>query len=116
MGHLMKRAFFICAAVGDKKMEVRVEIDSPAEGLNDSDDSRRQFCAGEDFKIIQKRSDPAATQVVLKWPLVFEEDTKHLWDDKNHLAVRHIEQKLFSYPLSPFEKFLLRKTGEGLRY
>jgi hypothetical protein len=63
----MKRAFFICPAVGDQKMEVRMEVDSLSEGLNDSDDSGLQFCACEGFKIIKKRFDPAAAQGALKF-------------------------------------------------
>lgn len=103
-GDLLEDARLVYSALGHQDMEVRVEIDPVAEGLDGSNDSGPKLAARDRLKIARQGAKSRAAELPQKLPVVLEEEPQHLRDDKDNLAVGDIQKKLFSHPLAPLLK------------
>jgi hypothetical protein len=83
-------------------MDMRMKVDAITEGLDHGHHSRHELkacgCVQEFHKCVHRRE----TERIEEPSLKTEEQTQHLRDSEDNLAVGDIQQKFLPHPLSPF--------------
>lgn len=69
--------------------------------MDHSDDSRHEFLACSQFQVFQESLHRREAERGEKRTPEAEEQTEHLGDGEDDLAVGNIEEKLLSHPLAP---------------
>jgi hypothetical protein len=87
-------------------MEMRVGIDTLAEGLDDRDNTGLECFPRRGLKIEKKRLDGTAAKIAQEPTLELEKDAQHLGDREDHLAVWDIHEERLPHPLPPLLKAL----------
>ena len=82
-------------------MDMGMEVDTVAEGLDHGHHSRHKPKACGCVQKFHKRAHRREAERIEELPLVTEEETQHLGDDKDHLTMWDIQEKLLPHPLSP---------------
>ena len=82
-------------------MQMRVEIDPVAEGLDDGDNPGLERPPRHGPQINENRPDRTAAEIPQKPALELEEDPQHLGDREDHLAVRDAQEERLPHPHAP---------------
>jgi hypothetical protein len=98
----MEDARLIHLALRHQKMEMRVEIDTLPEGLDDRDNTGLECFPRRGLKIGKKRLDGTAAKIAQEPKLELEKDAQHLGDREDHLAMRNVQEERLPQPLTPF--------------
>jgi hypothetical protein len=87
--------------LGHQQMQVRVEVDPVAEGLDGDDDAGDERLARQRLKIDREGLDRRPAELPQEPAPVLEEDPQRLGDRQHHLAVRHVEKQGLPHPCAP---------------
>ncbi len=87
-------------------MEVRVEVNPVAKGLDDGNHSRHKVAPGNSLKIADQRPKGRAAEFSQQLAVILEEDPQYLGNGEDDLAMGDIQEKLLSHPLALLLKAL----------
>jgi hypothetical protein len=97
----VESSYPVHSSLGDQKMQVRVEVDPVAEGLDGDDDAGNERLARQRLKIDREGLDRRPAKLPQEPAPVLEEDPQRLGDRQHHLAVRHAKKQGLPHPLAP---------------
>jgi hypothetical protein len=96
------------AAIGDENMDVRVEVEQLARGLEEAHGTGRHLSAIEGHIEVQPQGSPGTgSEFTEELSVVAEEDPQPLGDGEHHLAVVDVLEQLFLRPGRPQQVSLL---------
>jgi hypothetical protein len=82
----------------------RAKIDPVAKCLDGRDDSGRKLAPGQGFEVTDQGPEGQAAKIPQEPAFVLEEDTKHLGDGEDDLAVGDMQEEFLRHPLAPLLK------------
>ncbi|MFO7867534.1 MAG: hypothetical protein R6V02_12100 [Candidatus Aminicenantes bacterium] len=78
-GDMVKGAIRGCASLSNQDMNVRMEVDAIAKGLNHSNNARHDLKGCDSVQVFHKCSHRRETERIEKLSLETEEKTQHFW-------------------------------------
>jgi len=99
--NLVKDTRLVRPALGHQVMEMGVEINPVPKGLDSRDDAGRKRALSQEFEVSGQGPEGTAAEVPQQPALELEEDSQHLGDGEDDLAMRNIQKERLPHPLAP---------------